>query len=155
MIHYNNEIVLEGTNLLKPKGDFVSSEVIPYIQPTIEISPKRTTILRSTAVENASSGALYTTPTNADFFLTDAFLSLTKDVNATSSYTRLRASVNGTTQTILAIAGITLTVQSGNVAITFNPPIKVDRNTGIDVVNTAAVANICVFAGIGGYLSSD
>lgn len=124
------------------------------VQMVFEVGDNKTfqQIVEGSGDVNTASIVVFTTPTDRDFYLTGATLSMIKDVNATSTLTQLRVVIRGAIKSILRISGISLTVQDG--AISFQPcvPIKLDRNTTIDIVNTTAIAAIRADASITGFL---
>jgi len=137
------------------RGDIVPNKVVPNIQPVHEVYDKVATIVTSNSAINATSANVYNTPADKDFYLTGAYLSVIKDVTSTSTFSSLLVAVNGSTPAVLVIRGLTLTVQSGSLALTFNPPIKLDRSSAVTVTNTTATGNVSATAGIIGYLKSN
>jgi len=84
--------------------------------------------------------------------LVAAQLSLIKDATATSTSTRINATVDNTATPILVLQGITLTAQSDSISLSLPIPLKIDRGTAITTTNTTNVANILTSATIFGYV---
>lgn len=130
------------------------TELSRVIIPTLEVNPRltKTAIAKFAAAAGSTSSTLYTTPTNQDFYLCTAQLSLIKDVTATSNQSKIVIVQNGLSVTVCAISSITLTAQADSISVTFPHPLKCDRNTTITVQNSAATATIRADGQITGYL---
>jgi len=152
-IHYNTAVIKSLSDFWRFKGDAIPSEVNDVIQPTFDVRPPATISRSAQASNTAAEQTIYTTPTDVDFFLSSACLSLIKDVTATSTATNLFATIDGVQRQILVIVGITLTVQNQTVAISYDTPIKVDRGTNITLKHSAATANVNAQATIQGFLA--
>ena len=115
----------------------ISSEIADNIAPVVIIEPYQN-IVRSVN----SLATIFTTPSDKDFYLTSAILSVAKDAAATGTSVTITAIIDGVTQTIVAVAGITLTAN----AQTVNEQcyVKIDRNTAIAISG----ANWTVYRGI-------
>lgn len=129
----------------------VSNELGEIIQPTIEIAPY-ISVVKSGLAENSTSFTIYTTPADQDFYLYGIVLSVIKDVTATSTVSYVSSKINTITQTLVGIAGLTLTPQNQSISLFFPRPIKLDRNATITLNNTTAVANVSSRAYIYGYI---
>ncbi len=149
MQNNNSSISQDMNRIFDLKGESTSF-VMDYIQPVINISP-RCNICKGASAINATSAGIYTTPSDKDFYLASALLSVIKDVTSTSTLTSILAFIDGVQQSILRIGGISLTPQSDVVALSFNIPIKIDRNTAITVSNSTNVANVTAQATIQGF----
>lgn len=149
MRHYNPTIGEDSVRLFNLKTGDALGEIIPVITPVIPIVPRINIIKRASAL-NATSATVYTTPTDKDFYLTNACLSVIKDVTSTSTSSTITAVVDGTTVNILEIASITLTVQENTVSQKWDG-LKLDRGSNINVTNSTNVANIRASACIQGY----
>ncbi len=150
MKHYNPSITERANRIFNLKNGDGMSEEIDGPVATIPINPS-CRVLRSASAINATSGTIFTTPTDRDFYLVAAMLSMIKDVTSTSADTTLGVPVDGVTQAILRIPGISLTPQNDVIAISFPYPIKVDRNAQIVITNSSNVANIVTRGSIIGY----
>jgi len=151
--HYNPSITERAARILNSKaGDYLSDNV----QGPVAVIPLLpiTRIVRGSGMTNATTSSLYTTPAEEDFYLTNATLSVDKDVTSPCVATDLRVSVDGVAQTPLRISGITLRPSQQTVSVNFNPPIKIDRNTSISINASSATANIRVDGAICGYIEA-
>lgn len=138
----------------------VAREGIPnqlqnFVMPVMEVNPKllRTnTIVRYNEFFNDTAGTILTTPANQDFYLTSASLSVTKDATSTSTMSRIRCVIDGVTTYLLPLAHLTLTAQNQQIALNFDKPIKLDRNTALSFITATNVGNIRVAAAITGFI---
>jgi len=134
--------------------DRVPSEIADKVIPVIEVNPKllrRCNIIRANDALNATAATIYATPADKEFYLVGACLGVIKDVTSQSVATDIRIVVDGRTDRILVIPGITLTVQNSIVSLSLPFPIKVDKNTNITINNSNAAANIKASGSIIGY----
>lgn len=137
---------------LNPIQDSIPDYVRQDIQPTVEVDKPFSNILRRASCINTTTATIYTTPTDKDFYLTGANISLTKDVSATSTSSAINVTIDGVTQVLTEIKGISLTVQSDCMSVSLTHPIKVDRNTAITLTNATGTANVSSVACIQGYI---
>jgi hypothetical protein len=140
---------------LQVSRDIVPNQLAEKVVPVMEVNPrllKTSQIVRGNTATNATSATIYTTPTDRDFYLTGASIAVIKDVTSTSTESSIKVTIDGSTQRLLSISGITLTAQSSANSINFQNPIKIDRNTTIIVTNTANTANINAWGNIVGYV---
>lgn len=140
-----------------------SSQGIPTqlkndIQPVFEINPRitrPTEIVKYASLSNATAANMYAnTPSDKDFYITSASLSMIKDATATTTQVSINVPINGAATNLLTLPGITLTAQNQSISISFHHPLKVDRNGLIRVVSATNVANILAHAVITGYLAN-
>ncbi len=137
--HFNPSIVENAKRLFASKHEHISDEILPNIQPTIEIVP-RTNIVRGTTLTSATSANIFTTPTDKDFYLTSVNLSFIKDANSTMNNMQISVTVDGDTNIpIVAFPGITLTAASDSTRMVYVPAVKVDRGTAILIQTNSAV----------------
>jgi hypothetical protein len=148
----------DGTKSQQLRDGVLPSQLAEKVVPVMEVNPKllrRCEIVRTNAASNATTATIYTTPTDKDFYLCGASLSVIKDVTSTSVVSAIAAPVGGgTTDTrrILVISEISVTIQNGSVATSFQTPIKIDRGVTIVVTNSTNVGNIRADGCIWGYL---
>lgn len=126
--------------------DYVSDVIMPVV-PIQRIC----NIVRRAPLSNATSATVYTTPSDKDFYLNSAFLSVIKDVTAQSLASSILVFIDSVQVGILSISGLSLTPQNDVVSISFPIPLKLDRNTTITVTASNATANVSASAGITGY----
>jgi hypothetical protein len=132
--------------------DSIPSTVIPSIQPVVLLEKKYCDIVRTLNVTGATTGTIYTTPADKDFYLCNANLSVIKDATSTSDNEALNVVIDGVAVALLRIASQTLTAQSEILSVNFNPPVKIDRSQNLTVTNSTDVANISTKATIIGFL---
>jgi hypothetical protein len=139
---------------LQQLRDVIPSQLADKVVPVMEVNPKllrRANIVRQTTITNGTTATIYGTPTDKDFFLTTATLTFIKDVTATTTLISLRATVDGVVQHILTIPSLTLTVHSGEVAISLPSAVKIDKGTNIIIASATNVGNISISGNITGY----
>jgi hypothetical protein len=152
MFHYNTAILKNLSDFWRLKGDALPSELNDTIVPVFDVRPPANIIRTASAVNTGAAQTLYTTPTDQDFFLTNALIGVIKDVTATSTNSQLKVTIDGVARTILNIPGLTLTVQNQSVPMAYPNPIKVDRGTNITLENSTGVGNVTSTAAVVGFL---
>jgi hypothetical protein len=140
--HYSPSITLDAQRLFNFKqADTIPPQVGEIFVPVINVGPV-VNIVKSAACVNATVQTAWTTPTDKDFYLTAVHLTMVKDATATSTYSRILATINGNAYSILYIPGFTLTAQSQIMVANFNPPIKIDKGTDLQLQNATTVGNV-------------
>lgn len=151
VLHNNPSIVERAQRVLNTKGNqTLSDQVEDKIRVVLPLTPVCRVLAYGTCV-NQTIQVLYTTPTDKDFYLTSAQLSMIKDATSTSTNSYIEVAVNGVATVLLTIAGFSLTAQNDSVAQSFPNPIKLDRGSQIRIANTTAVANSRAHGTIQGY----
>lgn len=151
MKHYNPSITDDATRIFNLKGgDTLSEEVIDNIQPVIELKP-RINIVRVNSATNSTTATVYNTPSDKDFYLTSCQMSVQCDVTSTATNVATVVTIDGVAGALMQIRKITLTPTTATTAQHYNPPIKLDRNTIIQITAQTNVANITVSSAITGY----
>jgi len=154
---YNTELLKELRDGIKGQqltGSF-PNKLASAVVPVMEVNPKllrRTTIIREKLVTNTAEATIYTTPTNQDFYLTGISMAYIKDATSQSTYQRVLVVTNGATSNIAYLPQITLTAGQANHFISFDKPVKIDRNTNISGGVGNATANISSAIIIYGYI---
>lgn len=140
---------------IQPASDSIPSQISPQVVATCESNPRFTSpslfCIANTATSSTAQ-TVYTTPANADFYLVSCQLSMIKDAGATSTLTALNLYVGGVAQNLIGIPGITGTAQNQSVSMSFPRPLKIDRNTIIQITNSTANAIVIGRASIVGFL---
>jgi hypothetical protein len=156
----NNEIreVIKRLLKLEMYTDKVPAEIENKIQLVVDVNPLKNefcNIVRTNGLINNTSATVYSTPTDKDFYLTNATLSYIKDVTSTATYVSMIVTIGGTVVDLLKLPSITLTVGYGQIAQSYYYPIKIDRGTSITVNSSTNVANITVIGNIQGFTVDD
>jgi hypothetical protein len=149
MKNYNQSINQDLNRIFDLKGEN-SNEIADFIQPVINIYASPNIIRKGTA-SNSTSGTIYTTPSDKDFYLTNCAISVTKDATSTSTGSDIQVTINGVTFQILTLATLTLTAQNMSNSMDFSNPIKIDRGTPIQILNATNVANVRAVGNIVGF----
>jgi len=149
--HYNPSIVERANRILASKaGDYLSDEVAGPVA-VIPLNPV-VRIVRAGGSSATGTLTLYTTPSDKDFYLTTAILSMIKDVtcDATGGI-NLNAVIDGVTKEIIVYGILTLTAQADTIVCNCPVPIKIDRNTAITVSGTYTAGTMRRSATVHGY----
>jgi len=146
----NTQIGLDYLRLTENKAGEELEGINNNIQPVLIVGRSCDFFGKNQAI-NSTSAVIVTTPTDKDTFITNAQISLIKDVTATSIISRIQITQSGVIRYIGEICGLTLTPQQDSMSMYFNPPIKVDRGTSINVVNSTNVGNVSCSACVQGY----
>ena len=117
------------------------------------VNPKYTDVLRSTSKSTTGSGAIYTTPSDKDFYITYLQLSYRCDNTCDTTEISISGSMSGITRTIARFirtgAG---TADKDTLVINFPFPLKMDKNVAINHTSTFAAGNITFTSTIGGFI---
>lgn len=122
---------------LQQNVDGQISNIAGQIIPVVDVNPKHSRIsnFSTDSFRTASStGTVYTTPLNREFYLTGISGSFIKDAandHPTGVAYLCGVMIDGVQKYIAQLATITLTAQSGGYAINFSHPLKIDKNTSI------------------------
>lgn len=116
--------------------DRIPNQLADKVVPTMETNPallKTANVVRY--VDTNIDTTIYTTPSDRDFYLTGISYSLAKDALSTCSGIRISGTIDGVTQWVGIISGITLTTDSQTVSQNFSKPIKFDRGVNISIIH--------------------
>jgi hypothetical protein len=154
---YNNQTLreIQRAGGIQQNIDAIPMKLGDTVIPVIECNPKLlqpVKIVRSNVATNATVATVYTTPTDQDFYLTSLSMSVIKDVTSTAIISYTSVIIDGMSNRLMRIYGLQLTPQSSNMAVSFVPPIKLDRGSVIVVGNDTLVANISAAASITGFV---
>jgi len=123
------------------------------IQLTFDVGHFPEMKVRGVGGSDAVSTTILTTHPTKRTFLTNAHVTITKDVNATSIFTTL--SIQPRTmgaQSLILLRYEPLTKESNLTAtLNFNPAIELEKGTEINVVNSSGTASIDIAGNIGFY----
>ncbi len=153
MRHYNPSITERLFRIFRPKaGDQFSDEVSPNLVAVVPITPV-CRIIKAAGSSATGTMNVWTTPTDKDFYLTGANLSMVKDAanDMATGNVSLAVFVDGVAVNPIGIALLTLTAQNQTVQANFSIPIKLDRGSVISVGATYAAGAMRRFVTINGY----
>lgn len=123
-----------------------------FIQPSIEVGPKTSSIVKNASSASTGNTTVYTTPLDQDFYLTAAQLTTTQNVTSDGIDTSITVVIGGATLRILSLSFQGVTVCSKEAQLSFSYPLKLDRGTGIVLGGTFTVGAQTKRAMIMGYL---
>ena len=155
----NPEVIQELRNAAKIQPgsrESIPSNLSGSIVPILDVTPKNVKTARvmwGQAI-NATGGTVLSASAFADFdvYIIGAQLAVIKDVTSTSTSSKLNVTINGLVTTLISLPGISLTPQTLSESISFNHPIKIDRNTAVSLANTTAVGNVTLMGSVYFYL---
>lgn len=150
MKNHNVSIIADTNRIFGLKGDNIK-EIREEIFPVVNITP-RINCYSLTSNNLNGNATLYTTPSDADFYLCSLQLSRTKDVTADTTGSAIKATIEGVSKQILYMSGLTATAQAQDLVIEFPLPVKIDRGTTIIVNASRTVGNTQHAAAISGYV---
>lgn len=146
--------LIDGAKI-QTSAEQIPTQLAEKVVPVMEVNPKMLricNIVKRQTTTNSTSGTIYTTPTDKDFYLVSCSLNVIKDVTATSLFSTITCTIDGLATQLLMIGGFTLTVQDRGIAESFSKtPIKIDRGTNITCTNSTNVGNVTAIACIKGY----
>lgn len=150
MKHYNASISEDALRIFNNKqGDFMPDEVAG---PVAVIPIQRCANIIKATTSTGTSGTLWTTPGDKDFYLLSAEFSIVKDAAcdiATGGGPLLQAVVDGVGLPLHRIPVVTLTFQNQSVVVSIPyPGLKIDRNTAIQHSRGATTAGNIVMSSV-------
>jgi hypothetical protein len=148
----NSQVTREIVEALKLD---INVQAIPSPIPVIEVGVKQVKrgMNRSQSLANATSGTIFTTPVDQDFYITGANLTFVRDATATSALFNISyTDEGGQSQNILTFAGVTLNLGYGATQTPPMHPIKVARGTNINLNSSTNVGNFKVTAQVYGFI---
>jgi len=153
---FNSELTKELTEGAKIQTSFdkVPNEIAEKVVPVMEVNPKLLKTIdyvKSASLTNSTSTNIYTTPTNRDFYIVSAEISMIKDVTATTDGLFMNTTINGVAVNLLGFPGITLTPAEGTATLNPCRPIKIDRGVNIALSSNTNVGNFKMFGTILGF----
>jgi len=107
----------------------VPSELRNDVQPSLDLNPQFTDVLKTVEISGTTTGTAYTTPTDKDFYLTYYHLSMTKDAVSDNTGVLMNATIQGKSSRIAQISTQTTTAGSFQTTMAFAYPLKIDRGT--------------------------
>jgi hypothetical protein len=138
MENRNSTLSEELRDVLKSQQnvDGVIRTVNPIIQPVIDVNPKHarlTNIVRNGIRTTTGAGSPFTTPADRDFYLTGINYSYVGNATSDGTVGRVIVFVEGVARDIINLGHLTLTAFSQNGYLSFNNPIKLDKNSNISI----------------------
>lgn len=151
MKHYNTSFAEEGTKIFNLHDSFFT-DVDGFIA-NVPVLPRINIARGSTGAVSGALTAVYTTPTDRDFYLTGVTMSFAKDAvcDVASAVMTLSIRIDGAPAQIAQLPMLTLTAQSGVVSVSFPIPIRVDRgfaiNTNTQTFTVGLLQRACTITG--------
>jgi hypothetical protein len=139
---------------LQPAVDVIPQNLSRTIQPIIDVNPSpRIDLVKSQSKSTTGSVVVYTTPSDKDFYLTNAALNCQADAACDNTeyvlecYTETGEKVN-----VIRFNKLTTTAYSNSQALTLKHPIKIKRGTEIKAVSVFSAGNSNLGVVIQGYI---
>lgn len=145
--HYNPTIAQNASRILNSKtSDFISDEVsnLVAVLPIDSVC----NIVRSNVRATSGSSTVFATPTDKDFYLVAANLSLSADAACDNTNCVMNVTIDGvlSNRDIIRIQKLSLTAINDTVSLHLTKPLKIDRGTNITINSTFTVGN-AIFGG--------
>jgi len=147
MLHRNPTLSTEARRFLNAKSNEDTTDQALLVVP---FRPPQRIVRRGSALD-ATSGTVFTTPTDKDFYLCSAVLAMATNNTATSTSSSMSVVIDGVTVTLLEIRHVTLTPDNIVQSQAYDPPILLDRGSLIALANSTAVGTITTAGTITGY----
>lgn len=133
--------------------DDVPQELARKIVPVLISNPLRiANVIKSSNRSVTGLGTVFITPTDKDFYLTNAWVSF--DCNATADSTSYFITATNS-EGLLINLGIlnkqTLTARNGELVLSYPTPLLLSRGTAINISQTFSVGASSIAGGISGY----
>lgn len=147
-------ILREVTNFLglQSQQEILDGKIEDKIKPVFVINNLVSSVSRSYTSTASGSLLVYTTG-ERDFYLTSIFLGLTKDVVSDNIAVFVLGTVDGNSVRLACILTQTLTAGTWQLSREFNSPIKIDRNTSINIEGTFAAGTFTRHCTIFGFVT--
>lgn len=146
---YNSDLtkaLREGAKI-QTAIDKTPSELADKVIATMEVNPDmlRYAHIVKAGVATGGNVIVYTTPTDRDFYLTNAFMSISKIATDSNDNTSLLINPidDSSVVAICVLPGTTLTAQTSEISQTFKHPIKLKRGTDITIARNAGNGTGC------------
>jgi hypothetical protein len=134
-------------------ADGIPTAIRGDIQPVIDMSADlhlRVNDVRTGLLTNSTSGTVFTTDANRDYFMHGFVLSWTKDATATNTNMAIRTTINATLVQLATLRVLSLTASRDDVVVFFPVPIKIDRSAAVSLISDTNVANFFIQCSIFG-----
>lgn len=136
----NSDLIKEVIDVarLHPSTDRIPNELAEKIVPVIDINQKHVRIcdvVRHVSSTTSGSTNIYTTPSNKDFYLVGASLSISKNATCDdeSGEVDYNIIIDGGSRSFIILAKLTLTALNSSITLSLNNPIKIDRGSVISI----------------------
>jgi hypothetical protein len=138
------------------RGNSVSNiaptKIADTVQPVININPKdyrKTNLLKQTTKTNTGTSAIFTTDAIKETYITGVLLSWMSTVASDSTTAHVTCVQDGGIVYLQRLAKLTLTATTKDMFISFMNPVKVDKNTNVNLTLGFTVgaenAQTCVY----------
>jgi hypothetical protein len=157
---YNSELskeLIRGARI-QVSRDRIPTEIAEKVIPVMEVNPRllrRITISKTSTLSITGGSTIYTTPTNQDFYITNAVLSMSKDATCDIGLGAFAITYvqDGEVKYLCPISTQPILVDAQTSTFVTSFPIKVDRGTNILQLNRAyTVGNASRTAIVMGYI---
>lgn len=142
----NSKTIQEIRDAAKLVGYALPNTLNAVVSPVLECNPammRKINVVKYAACTNATTQTVFTTDASNDFYICAITLGVSKDATSTSTNSQVKAYLADTEAftPVAIVAGQTLVAQNETVTITFAQPMKLKRNSVVQLANTTNVAN--------------
>jgi hypothetical protein len=128
---------------LNPVVDTIPSVVNPTIQPVFEVKKKFTNLVRHLNKTTTGASTILTTSSTQDTYITALVLCHTQDATCDGVLVQILATTEGSQRALMSLRFQTTTANGGlNQSVSFPFPVKLDRNTAVQL-SLAFTAGTC------------
>ena len=138
---------------LNPVSDAIPKQVVPSIQPVFEVNRNVANFQATITKATTGTGSIATTSSTVDTYITQVTYSITKDATCDQATGTLAVNgvIGGTTTPLIRLSVLTLTAQDKTASASFDPPVKLDRNSLISANLSFTAGALVETASIHGY----
>jgi len=157
MAQVNNRDVIkriEKDAFTSPGFEQVPTQLSNQIVPTLNCNPERVVnIVKSSQGVATGTVTVYTSPGDKEFYLTQLSAEFIKDVACDLATGRISilGTIMGASVDLISFPVITLTAQDSRGDVFFNPPIKIDKDSAIQMTGNYAAGVMSRTITIKGY----
>lgn len=128
------------------------SSIKDKTSPVYSVNPSKANLVRSIAQTISAAATIYTTPSSKDFYLTSIQLSYTKDATFDGNAVYISVVVDGATHIIACLAANSTVKDHDHLEMNYTFPIKIDRNSVIQICGTFTAGTCSKLACISGFV---
>jgi len=130
----------------------IPTELGNTVIPTLDINPNITNLCRNGSQALTATAAIYTAPTDCDFYLDYVVLGMTKDATSDLVVAACQIVQDGRTVRVAILPLQTTTAGSWSQVVSFPKPVKVDRGSAVSVSGAFTVGTCDKHLALGGHL---
>lgn len=147
--HFNTSIAQDIRRIFGIKEN-LNSEIGDSVIPVVQIT-RIPSIFRNATPTTSGTATIFTTPPDKDFYLSYAMFQMMKNAAADNTNVSFNVVIDGAARTLIQFETLSLTAFTDSKAIVLNPPVLLDRNSGITMTGAFTVGAMSRSGVIAGY----